>query len=42
MPVDGEIIATGLEFPEGPVWLDETIWFTEIIGGHVSRLGSSG
>ncbi len=33
----GEIIATDLEFPEGPVWLDGAIWFTEILGGHVSR-----
>ena len=33
----GEIIASGLEFPEGPVWLDGAIWFTEIVGGHVSR-----
>jgi gluconolactonase len=35
--MDGEIIAKGLEFPEGPVWLDGAIWFTEILGGHVSR-----
>ena len=35
--MNGEIIADGLEFPEGPVWLDGTIWFTEILGGHVSR-----
>jgi gluconolactonase len=35
--VNGEIIASGLEFPEGPVWLDGTLWFTEITGGHVSR-----
>ena len=35
--MNGEIIASGLEFPEGPVWLDGTIWFTEILGGHVSR-----
>jgi len=35
--MDGQIIADGLEFPEGPVWLDGTIWFTEIAGGHVSR-----
>ena len=31
----GEIIATDLEFPEGPVWLDGTIWFTEILGGLI-------
>ena len=35
--MDGQIIADGLEFPEGPVWLDGAIWFTEILGGHVSR-----
>jgi gluconolactonase len=35
--MNGEIIASGLEFPEGPVWLDGVIWFTEILGGHVSR-----
>ena len=35
--MNGEIVASGLEFPEGPVWLDGTIWFTEILGGHVSR-----
>jgi gluconolactonase len=33
----GEIIASGLDFPEGPVWLDGALWFTEIMGGHVSR-----
>ena len=33
----GEIIASDLRFPEGPVWLDGTLWFTEITGGHVSR-----
>jgi gluconolactonase len=35
--VDGEQIVDGLDFPEGPVWLDGAIWFTEITGGHVSR-----
>lgn len=35
--MDGEIIATGLQFPEGPVWLDGALWFTEITGGWVSR-----
>lgn len=40
--MNGEIIASGLEFPEGPVWLDGTIWFTEILGGHVSRWTPAG
>ncbi len=35
--MDGEQIAEGLRFPEGPVWLDGAIWFTEITGGSVSR-----
>ena len=34
---DGEIIATGLEFPEGPVWRDGALVFTQIVGGVVSR-----
>ena len=33
---DGEIIASGLRFPEGPVWRDGTLAFTEIMGGVVS------
>ena len=35
--MDGEIIASGLAFPEGPVWVDGTLLFTEITGGVVSR-----
>ncbi len=35
--MDGEVIASGLEFPEGPVWVDGTLVFTEIEGGVVSR-----
>jgi gluconolactonase len=35
--MDGEQIVDGLDFPEGPLWLDGAIWFTEITGGHVSR-----
>jgi gluconolactonase len=35
--MEGEQVVDGLEFPEGPVWLDGAIWFTEITGGHVSR-----
>jgi gluconolactonase len=35
--MDGEQVVDGLQFPEGPVWLDGAIWFTEITGGFVSR-----
>jgi gluconolactonase len=38
----GEIIATGLDFPEGPVWVDGTLYFTEIVGGVVSRWTAAG
>jgi gluconolactonase len=38
--VDGEVIATGLAFPEGPVWRGEELVFTEITGGVVSRWSS--
>ncbi len=40
--MDGEIIASGLEFPEGPVWVDGTLYFTEIVGGAVSRWTADG
>src|SRR4051812_42467160 len=33
----GEIIATGLAFPEGPVWRAGEVLFTEIAAGVVSR-----
>ena len=35
--ISGEVIATGLSFPEGPVWTDETLLFTEIGAGRISR-----
>ena len=35
--MDGDIIATDLDFPEGPVWLDGTLLFTEITGGRHLR-----
>src|SRR5215211_2762172 len=35
--VEGEIIASGLAFPEGPVWRDGELVFTEIAAGVVSR-----
>ena len=34
---EGDVIATGLAFPEGPVWQDGELVFTEIEGGVVSR-----
>jgi gluconolactonase len=38
----GELIATGLEFPEGPVWVAGVLYFTEIVGGAVSRWAPNG
>jgi gluconolactonase len=35
--VDGEIVATGLRFPEGPVWDGERLYLTEVEAGMVSR-----
>jgi gluconolactonase len=35
--MDGDVIATGLQFPEGPVWRDGVLYFTEVEGGVVSR-----
>ena len=37
MTVEGEVIASGLAFPEGPVWQDGAVLLTEIQGGRVSR-----
>ena len=34
---DGEVVAGGLSFPEGPVWCDGGLLFTEITAGRVSR-----
>ena len=36
--MDGTQIVDGLDFPEGPVWLDGVLWFTEIMGGHLFAL----
>ncbi len=33
----GEVIATGLDFPEGPVWVAGELYFTEIVGGTITR-----
>ena len=35
--MDGEIIATGLSFPEGPVWLDGGLYAVEVHAGRISR-----
>ena len=35
--MDGEIIARGLAFPEGPVWLDGSLYVVEVHAGRVSR-----
>jgi gluconolactonase len=34
---EGTVVATGLAFPEGPVWRDGSLLVTEIEGGRVSR-----
>ena len=38
----GTVVATGLAFPEGPVWRDGGLVFTEIEGGAVSRWTEAG
>jgi gluconolactonase len=35
--MNAEIVARDLAFPEGPVWHDGALYFTEIVGGRVSR-----
>jgi gluconolactonase len=35
--MDGEIVATGLQFPEGPVWRDGAVDVVEIEAGIVTR-----
>jgi gluconolactonase len=40
--MDGEIIASGLEFPEGPVWVDGALYFTEISRGSITRWTGDG
>jgi gluconolactonase len=39
---EGQIVASGLAFPEGPVWHEGSLWFTEITGGRISRLTPQG
>lgn len=40
--MQGEIVAEGLSFPEGPVWHEGSIYFVEIAGGRVSRFTPGG
>ena len=35
--MQGDVVATGLAFPEGPVWHDGSLYLTEIAAGVVSR-----
>ncbi|MET0144934.1 MAG: SMP-30/gluconolactonase/LRE family protein [Ilumatobacteraceae bacterium] len=38
----GTVVASGLEFPEGPVWVDGVLYVTEIAGGAISRWTEAG
>ena len=40
--MDGEVVATGLGFPEGPVWVDGSVWLTEIESGTIARCRPDG
>jgi len=41
--MNGTVIATGLEFPEGPVWnRDGSLYVTEIRGGQIRRIAADG
>ena len=42
MTAAGEVVASGLAFPEGPVWRDGELVFTEVEGGVVSRWTAAG
>jgi len=39
---DGQIVASGLAFPEGPVFHDGEVLFTEITGGRISACAADG
>jgi gluconolactonase len=42
-PMPPTIIATGLQFPEGPVWnRDGSVYVTEIRGGQIRKIASDG
>jgi gluconolactonase len=40
--MDASIIASDVQFPEGPVWLDGALAVVEILGGSVARLPLGG
>jgi gluconolactonase len=40
--IEGEVIASELQFPEGPVWRAGELVFTEIEGGRLSRWSATG
>jgi sugar lactone lactonase YvrE len=35
-------VAEGLVFPEGPRWRDGELWFSDMLGGAVMRIGADG
>jgi gluconolactonase len=38
---EGTIVAEGLHFPEGPVWLDGKVQFVEIAGGTIAEVDTT-
>jgi gluconolactonase len=40
--LNAEQIADGLKFPEGPVWTDGALYFTEIAAGRICRWSAAG
>jgi gluconolactonase len=38
----GEIVADGLAFPEGPVWVDGALYFVELGAGRIARWSERG
>jgi gluconolactonase len=40
--IDGEVVARGLEFPEGPVWQGDHLLCTEVAGGAIARWSPEG
>lgn len=35
--MNGEVVISGLEFPEGPVWLDGALYCVEVAAGRIAR-----
>jgi sugar lactone lactonase YvrE len=35
--MEGEVVAEGLSFPEGPVWRGSELYFVDVGAGHVLR-----